>query len=139
MFLKYVRILLASSISHFSYRDKARSDAKSLHTRVEAHLAALNLPTDTISLAETELFAKHAQYLKVVFYSSLADEYSVTAPGDDSTLISPEDKARGAKLAAKLVKYGLESDLESNVVYYVLFRAVDRFFETYHRYPGKKQ
>ncbi|KAJ3091270.1 NEDD8-activating enzyme E1 regulatory subunit [Quaeritorhiza haematococci] len=100
-----------------AYRSKARQDCAAIKSRVSALLTSPSVerPADSISAEEVERFCKNAGHVKLMRYRSLKDEHN---------------KAKGSDIARWL------EDLDSNVVYYVLFRAVDRFYETHKRYPG---
>lgn len=68
-----------------------------------------------ISRATVERMCKNWQYIKVLKGHSIKSEYTAT---------------RNEKLVSLL------SDLDSNLTYYVLLRAIDLFRETHLRYPG---
>ncbi|KAJ3037594.1 NEDD8-activating enzyme E1 regulatory subunit [Rhizophlyctis rosea] len=99
------------------YRTKAREDSKAVQRRVAALLTSVGRPSDAIAADEIDMFCKYSAHLKVIRYRSLQEEYT------PKTVKSHEI---GRWL----------HDLEDNIVYYVLHRAVDRFYETHKRYPG---
>lgn len=77
------------------------------------------MTTDTVTDDYVRSFCKHASFLRVIRSRSLAAEY------DPAT-------ARVSLLAEQLD----DADSGDTVVYYVLLRAVDRFFSQMNRYPG---
>ncbi|CAG8628129.1 5614_t:CDS:2, partial [Paraglomus occultum] len=97
------------------YRQKARQDVTVVHARVNKILSSLGRPADSISNEEIESFCKNAAYIEVIRYRSLQEEY-ISDP-------KKEDINRWLR------------DPEDSIAYYVLFRAMDRFYETFKRYP----
>jgi amyloid beta precursor protein binding protein 1 len=79
----------------FRYRKKAREDVQRVIDRVQLILASLERPSDSISNDEIERFCKHAEFIRVIRYRSLADEYSPAT--NKSTEIS-KWKLLGTKL-----------------------------------------
>ena len=77
------------------------------------------MTTDTITDEFIRSFCKHASFLRVIRSRSLAAEYDAAT-------------ARVTVLAERLD----DADSGDTVVYYVLLRAVDRFFTQTNRYPG---
>jgi amyloid beta precursor protein binding protein 1 len=98
------------------YHEKAASDIAAISGRVEDILTKLGRPS-SISPDTIKKFCKNARFLKVLRYRSLEQEYT------------PET-AQVSKLASEL------EAPENNLSYYVLLRAVDRFYATHNRYPG---
>ncbi|RKP23875.1 NEDD8-activating enzyme E1 regulatory subunit [Syncephalis pseudoplumigaleata] len=99
------------------YRQKAQADCHAVHDHVRQHLARLHLPSDRIGDEEVAAFCKHAAFLQVIRYRSLADEYVDNPPTEQLT----------NELA----------DPSSEAIRYVMFRAAEQFYEQYQRYPGK--
>jgi amyloid beta precursor protein binding protein 1 len=97
------------------YRQKAKQDIECIKIRVQALLKTLDKPDDFITLEEIERVCKHANFLVVQRYRSIASELS---------------HPQTALLSNKL------RDLDDPIVFYILLRAVDRFHEQYHRFPG---
>ena len=70
---------------------------------------------DAISDEELDRFCKNSRYLQVKRYKSLENEID---PG----------------FSIKLNEF--LSEIDSNAIFYVLFRAMDLFFDNFYRYPG---
>ncbi|RDD43316.1 NEDD8-activating enzyme E1 regulatory subunit [Trichoplax sp. H2] len=99
------------------YQAKANEDASKMTEYVKNILESLGKGVNSISVQEISNFCKNAFFLKVIRTHSLADEYN------PSTIDVSE------------IRGYLESGShEAN--FYVLLRAVDKFFEQYNRYPG---
>ncbi|XP_020794539.1 NEDD8-activating enzyme E1 regulatory subunit [Boleophthalmus pectinirostris] len=99
------------------YRQKAMQDAAAVSKHVESLIQSTELAPESISEKDIKLFCKHATFLRVVRCRSLADEYSVDSQNKDeitSAMDSPD----------------------SEMVFYLMLRAVDRFFQQHSRYPG---
>ncbi|XP_072013879.1 NEDD8-activating enzyme E1 regulatory subunit-like [Amphiura filiformis] len=99
------------------YVEQAKQDQLAVLSRVQQLLKSLGRPSDAISESEVKLFCKNAHFLRVVRCRSLADEYAT-------------DTANVSDLAMNL------ENPDSEIVLYVLLRAVDRFHKQYNRYPG---
>ncbi|KNC99936.1 uncharacterized protein SPPG_05308 [Spizellomyces punctatus DAOM BR117] len=99
------------------YRTKAREDCAAVKERVKSILVSSGRSQDAVSEEEIERFCKNAAYLKVIRYRSLKEEY------EQCTLT-------GKKIGNWL------SDPDDNIVFYVLVRAADLFYERMQRYPG---
>ncbi|KAJ3052499.1 NEDD8-activating enzyme E1 regulatory subunit [Rhizophlyctis rosea] len=97
------------------YKTKAKEDVQSVQRRVSQLLTSVGKSADSIPQGYVDAFCKYSAHLRVIRYRSLREEY---------------EKPLGQYIASKL------ADLDDNIVYYVLHRAVDRFFETHKRYPG---
>ncbi|CAA9996397.1 unnamed protein product [Nesidiocoris tenuis] len=100
------------------YIQEANRHAEIVQRNVRQLLRQLGQSTDAISEADTKLFCKHASNLAVVRGTRIADEY-------DPKLIN-----------TSLIAQGVENS-ESLIVYYVMFRGIDRFFAEYNHYPGE--
>ncbi|KAI9199809.1 Nedd8 activating enzyme E1 subunit 1 [Polychytrium aggregatum] len=108
------------------YRNQAQADVAHISQRVEALLQSLPVKTTghvhsasnpvQISNEEIARFCKNCQSLAVIRYRSLHDEF---------------ESAKTAEIQTHL------NDLDNNLVYYILFRASELFFETFKRYPGE--
>lgn len=96
------------------YQNKAKDDIKAVADNVAKIAASVGKPADAISLDEITLFCKSAQELRLVRTRSLAQEYS-NADRDE-----------------------LKNSLDDNGKFYVLLRAVDRFFTAHGRFPGSE-
>ncbi|XP_033842439.1 NEDD8-activating enzyme E1 regulatory subunit [Periophthalmus magnuspinnatus] len=99
------------------YRQKAMQDAAAVSKHVESLIQSVGLAPESISDKDIKLFCKHASFLRVVRCRSLAEEYSVDSQNKNeitSAMDSPD----------------------SEMVFYLMLRAVDRFFQQHSRYPG---
>lgn len=99
------------------YRNQANYDVKWIADKVQELLSSLGKPQDLISEAEIRLLCKNCRYLRVVRGYPLVQEYN----------------AKTAKVH-EITKH-LDNP-ESEMVFYVLLRAIDRFYGEYNRYPG---
>jgi len=98
------------------YHEKAANDIAAVAGRVDDILAKLGRPS-SISPDTIKKFCKNARYLKVVRCRSLEQEYN------------PE--------TAQISRYASELEApENNLSYYILLRAVDKFYSTHSRFPG---
>eukprot|EP01087_Luapelamoeba_hula_P003121 TRINITY_DN12942_c0_g1_i1.p1 TRINITY_DN12942_c0_g1~~TRINITY_DN12942_c0_g1_i1.p1 ORF type:complete len:530 (+),score=100.91 TRINITY_DN12942_c0_g1_i1:84-1673(+) len=98
------------------YQQKAQEDIDAVAKSAAAILQRLGRSADEISPEQVKLFCKSAQSLRLVRTSSLEQEYS------DS-----------------ISKDALSAGLDENpgtVSFYLLLRAVDRFYAKHGRYPG---
>ncbi|KAF6201185.1 hypothetical protein GE061_005632 [Apolygus lucorum] len=100
------------------YLQEAARCSEIVHRRVRQLLHQLGQPVDAISEADTKLFCKHASSLGVVRGRKISDEY-------DTKLIN-----------TSLLAQGVENS-ESLIIYYVMFRGIDRFYAEYNHYPGE--
>ncbi|KAF7211714.1 NEDD8-activating enzyme E1 regulatory subunit [Nothobranchius furzeri] len=99
------------------YREKAMQDAAAVSKHVESLLQSVGKPPESISEKDIKLFCKNSSFLRVVRCRSLAEEYSVDSINKDeitSRMDSPD----------------------SEMVFYLMLRAVDRFYQLHSRYPG---
>ncbi|XP_058942089.2 NEDD8-activating enzyme E1 regulatory subunit-like [Pocillopora verrucosa] len=99
------------------YQEQARKDIAVVTQRVHRILLDVGKSTDSISDSEIRLFCKNAAFLRLIRGRSLAEE-------------SEPSLAKANELAGYL------EDPDSDVVFYILLKAVDRFYSQYHRYPG---
>ncbi|XP_077982561.1 NEDD8-activating enzyme E1 regulatory subunit-like [Glandiceps talaboti] len=99
------------------YRDQALQDVQAVTSRVHHILNSLGLPLDYIAEADIRMYCKNAHFLRVVRCRSLNQEYN------------PE-KAKSTDISSFL------ENPDSEIVFYILLRAVDRFYSQYSRYPG---
>jgi len=98
------------------YQKRAQDDIAAVSRYVAANLASVGR-SDSISQEEIKLFCKNALYLRLVRTSSLNQEYA-------------KETARIEDMASAL------EDPDTNLVYYFLLRAVDRFWAAKKRFPG---
>uniref|UniRef100_A0A669EIB7 NEDD8-activating enzyme E1 regulatory subunit n=1 Tax=Oreochromis niloticus TaxID=8128 RepID=A0A669EIB7_ORENI len=100
------------------YREKAMQDAAAVSKHVESLLQSVGkVWPESIPEKDIKLFCKNASFLRVVRCRSLAEEYSVDTVNKDeitSCMDSPD----------------------SEMVFYLMLRAVDRFYQQHSRYPG---
>ncbi|KAJ3225897.1 NEDD8-activating enzyme E1 regulatory subunit [Clydaea vesicula] len=117
------------------YKNKAKQDVASVNNYLLEILNNLGKPKDSIPLEEVERFCKNANFLRVIKYRSLNDEYlnASTTLGFTTNDILHLTVLKKKKF---FYKGKLLEDLNSNVVFFVLIRAVDSFWEKYRRYPG---
>lgn len=98
------------------YRDQSRSDVEALRRHLDPVLLEHGKPLDWISNDTIDRFAKHSAFLSVTRYRSLSQEYD-------------------RDVQSSFISQSL-SDLEDNLVIYVLLRSADRFVSLHHRSPG---
>lgn len=99
------------------YRQKAMQDAAAVSKHVEFLMQSFGKPPESISDKDIKLFCKHASFLRVVRCRSLADEYSVDSVNKDEITSCMDNP-------------------DSEMVFYLMLRAVDRFYQQHSRYPG---
>lgn len=99
------------------YHSKALLDIEWMKSRVFQICDTLGIPSDNIPADLIERFCKNSASLSVFRTSSLNQEYSNSV--EKSKLYS---------------SYLSESD--NHLVYYLMFRAIDKFKALHHRYPG---
>ncbi|KAI9243996.1 amyloid beta precursor protein binding protein 1 [Phascolomyces articulosus] len=97
------------------YRKKALADLDSVKERVKSLLQEYNIPLDNIPESVIEVYCKNAATIKVIRYRTLREEY-VSSPCTNS-----------------IVNW-LKSD--ENIIFYILFRAAEKFANKHKRYPG---
>ncbi len=85
---------------------------------VKRKLSFLNLPSTQISRDVVKLFGRNAAFLKLIEGRSLELEY-----GD-------------SQHTKTVIRQGLISTADSNVIWYILLRGCDRFFREMNRFPG---
>ncbi|XP_048731637.1 NEDD8-activating enzyme E1 regulatory subunit-like isoform X2 [Ostrea edulis] len=101
-----------------AYVEQANKDVAVITDKVNMLTSSLAKGV-SITDQEIKLFCKNAAFVQVLRCRSLAQEYnSQTANTQDI----------GSHLE--------DEDEESELIYYVLLRGVDRFYEEYNRYPG---
>uniref|UniRef100_A0A147BSN8 NEDD8-activating enzyme E1 regulatory subunit n=1 Tax=Ixodes ricinus TaxID=34613 RepID=A0A147BSN8_IXORI len=99
------------------YHEESEKDVLAVYTRVQQLLTNLGKPQDFVTEADVRLLCKNAHSLHLLRGRSIKQEHS---PGE-------------AKVHDILTN--LDSP-DSEMVYYVMLRAVDRFYNEYNRYPG---
>lgn len=99
------------------YKKEAKKDAQVVYKKVQDLLSSLGKPQDLISESEVKLFCKNSYSLRLVRGRSLEEEYH-------------PKKAKVQDILANL------EHSDNDMVFYVLLRAVDRFYSEYNEYPG---
>ncbi|XP_056268503.1 NEDD8-activating enzyme E1 regulatory subunit [Pseudoliparis swirei] len=99
------------------YREKAMQDASAVSKHVECLLQSIGKPPESISEKDIKMFCKNSSFLRVVRCRSLAEEYSVDSVNKDEITSSMDNP-------------------DSEMVFYLMLRSVDRFYQQHSRYPG---
>uniref|UniRef100_A0A8C9XVB3 NEDD8-activating enzyme E1 regulatory subunit n=1 Tax=Sander lucioperca TaxID=283035 RepID=A0A8C9XVB3_SANLU len=103
------------------YREKAMQDAAAVSKHVERLLQSVGKVCCSHCIANCKhlcwRLGKNAFFLRVVRCRSLAEEYSVDSVNKDEITSSMDNP-------------------DSEMVFYLMFRAVDRFYQQHSRYPG---
>ncbi|XP_015903826.1 NEDD8-activating enzyme E1 regulatory subunit [Parasteatoda tepidariorum] len=100
------------------YKRKAEEDAHFIYKRVQDILSSIGKSQNYIREQDIKVFCKNAHCLRVLHGRAIKDEYNPS-----TTKVQP-----------------LISNLEhedSDIIFYVLLRASDRFREEFGRYPGQ--
>lgn len=97
------------------YLDKAKADVDSVMVYLHHILAAVGRPLDFVSDSEIKLFCRNSAFLCFLRTRSLLEE--LTSPNIE-------------ELTMHL------SDPESDLIYYVLLRAADKFYAQFKTFPG---
>nr|CAG8454704.1 3211_t:CDS:10 [Entrophospora candida] len=97
------------------YRKKAKEDFAIVRSNINKILSSIGRSSDSISDDQVENFCKNAAHIKVIRYRSLQEEY-INDPKKNE------------------IEQWLE-DSDNNIVYYILIRAINRFYEIHNRYP----
>ncbi|GAM20938.1 hypothetical protein SAMD00019534_041130 [Acytostelium subglobosum LB1] len=95
------------------YHDKALADLDEFTAKVSAIVSAAGRSSVPAELIKK--FCKNSRFLCLIRYRSLAEEH---ASPKSATLVSDLEQP------------------DSNLVFYILLRGVERFYQTYNRYPG---
>lgn len=101
------------------YKQEADKHCEDICNRVNELLAALSKPSDTVCEPEIHILCKNSHTLDVLRTRPIFEEYE-----------RPK-----SSLIIDCLKNTHQSE-EPEIIYYVLLRAVDKFFECYKRYPG---
>ena len=96
------------------YKEKANQDAEIIQRKVHQVLESLGKSTDLIPEVDVKRFCREARYLRVQKGSSLDKELSCSS-----------------------LSHHLE-DPESDVLYYLVLRAVDQYMSQFHSNPGER-
>lgn len=97
------------------YHEKAMEDKEKITLKLHRILSSAGKPTDFIKEDEIRLFCKNSAFLRVVQCKSLHEEYKSVPENLVSNLEDPD----------------------SDVSFYVLLRAVDKFYAKFNKYPGE--
>lgn len=101
-----------------AYIEQANKDVAIITDKVNMLISSLAKGV-SISDQEIKLFCKNSAFVRILRCTSLAEEYN-------SQTVNTQDI--GSHLE--------DEDGESEMIFYVLLRGVDRFYEEYNRYPG---
>ncbi|XP_054054307.1 NEDD8-activating enzyme E1 regulatory subunit isoform X1 [Rissa tridactyla] len=99
------------------YREKAKRDIAAVGNHAAKLLQSLGKAPESISERELKLFCSNSAFLRVVRCRSLSEEYGLNTFNKDE-IISHMDNP------------------DSELVLYLMLRAVDRFYKQHGRYPG---
>ncbi|XP_072373903.1 NEDD8-activating enzyme E1 regulatory subunit isoform X2 [Scyliorhinus torazame] len=99
------------------YREKAKEDASIIGDYVTELLESIGKPPETISEKDIWLFCRNAAFLRLVRCRSLAEEFNAETANKDQIASCMEN-------------------LDSEMVLYIMLRAVDCFHRQHGRYPG---
>ncbi|KAH0503696.1 NEDD8-activating enzyme E1 regulatory subunit [Microtus ochrogaster] len=99
------------------YREKAKKDAAAVGNHVANLLQSVGQAPESISEKELKLFCNNSAFLRVVRCRSLAEEYGLDTVNKDEIISSMDNP-------------------DSEIVLYLMLRAVDRFHKQHGRYPG---
>merc|ERR1712029_1288951 len=94
------------------FKDKANQDAENIHRKVQQVLESLGRSSDSISDVEIRRFCRESRYLRVLRGASLGKEF------------------KSSNLSQLL------EDPESDVLYYLVLRAVDQYMSQFNANPG---
>jgi len=94
------------------FKDKANQDAENIHRKVQQVLESLGRSSDSISDVEIRRFCRESRYLRVLRGASLGKEF------------------KSSNLSQLL------EDPESDVLYYLVLRAVDQYMSQFNNNPG---
>ena len=98
------------------YQLQAKRDMEIVKSHINHILLGLGKSTNCISEEQIRVFCRNASFLRVLQYRSIAEELDVP---DISTLSANLDNS--------------DSDI---IIYYILLRASERFYQLYQFYPG---
>ncbi|XP_028406332.1 NEDD8-activating enzyme E1 regulatory subunit-like [Dendronephthya gigantea] len=97
------------------YHEKALEDIQNISEKLRAILSSIGKKSNFIEDDEIRLFCKNSAFLRVIRCSSLCEEYKTFPQCLD----------------------GLIDEPDNDVIFYVLLRAVDKFYSSFDRYPGE--
>ncbi|XP_025065255.1 NEDD8-activating enzyme E1 regulatory subunit isoform X2 [Alligator sinensis] len=99
------------------YREKAKKDVTAVGNHAAKLLQSLGKPPESVTQRELKLLCSNSAFLRVVRCRSLSEEYGLNTFNKDE-IISNMDNP------------------DSEIVLYLMLRAVDRFHKQHGRYPG---
>jgi len=102
---------------HNIYRERANQDVEAILKTVQQIIESNNISRDLVTEAEVRRFCKESRYIRLERGCSLIAEYG--GEGNDSSL-----------------QAGLE-DPDSDALYYLVLRAVDRYTSEFGSIPGE--
>lgn len=108
------------------YRKKALEDAAEVYSYVLSILSDLKLPKDYLQLSECQSFCKNAAFLRVQHGTSIEQE--VQSHLENVFAAMREVEVKPNSITSRLVV--------PPCIWYLLMRAVDRFYAEKWRYPG---
>ncbi|XP_064610476.1 NEDD8-activating enzyme E1 regulatory subunit-like isoform X2 [Liolophura sinensis] len=100
------------------YRKQAAKDVASVTRHVQKTLKELGKNLCSISEQDIKTFCRNAAFLRMIHCSSIAEEYNKET------------------MKLREIANHLEDEDCDDLVFYVLIRGVDKFYEEYNRYPG---
>ncbi|XP_077686901.1 NEDD8-activating enzyme E1 regulatory subunit isoform X3 [Eretmochelys imbricata] len=99
------------------YREKAKKDAAAVGNHAAKLLQSVGKAPESISQKELKLLCSNSAFLRVVRCRSLSEEYGLNTFNKDEIISSMDNP-------------------DSEIVLYLMLRAVDRFYKQHGRYPG---
>ena len=97
------------------YREKAGQDAEMIQRKVHQVLESLGRPSESITETEIKRFCREARFLKIQRGSNLTDEFNSS-------------------------NFNLSlDDPDSDALYYLVLRAVDRYMTEFGTNPGEAE
>ncbi|XP_039359637.1 NEDD8-activating enzyme E1 regulatory subunit isoform X1 [Mauremys reevesii] len=99
------------------YREKAKKDAAAVGNHAGKLLQSIGKAPESISQKELKLLCSNSAFLRVVRCRSLSEEYGLNTFNKDEIISSMDNP-------------------DSEIVLYLMLRAVDRFYKQHGRYPG---
>jgi amyloid beta precursor protein binding protein 1 len=97
------------------YQSQANQDMENVKGHLNQILLSMGKSTNYISEEQVRLFCRNSAFLRVLKYHSIEEQ-----------LNKPDVSTLSAHL----------ENSESDIIYYVLLRAAEQFYEMYHFYPG---
>lgn len=113
------------------YQTKAREDVETLYSCLTSVCNSLGKSMDSISEEQVKTFCRNLHCLKIIRTSPIWPEFN-SNPGDD-------DKS-SVKISSKLRELincaDFDGDESDDLIFYLMFRSISRFYTLYNRYPG---